>query len=46
MREVTTADVIDWLGNENSFSRVVEILTSMLHGTETLDNIRIAVKGA
>ena len=31
MREVTTADVLDWLGNENSFSTVVEILTALLN---------------
>jgi len=46
MREVTTADVLDWLGNENSFSLVVEILTSLLNGTETLENIRNEVQGA
>jgi hypothetical protein len=40
MREVTTADVLDWLGNENSFTTVVEILTSLLNGTDTLENIR------
>ena len=32
MREVTTADVLDWLGNENSFSTVVEILTRVING--------------
>ena len=43
--EVTTADVLDWLGNENSFSTVVEILTALLNGTETLENIRNEVQG-
>ena len=40
MREVTTADVLDWLGNENSFSTVVEILTLVINGKYTLENIK------
>jgi len=40
MREVTTADVLDWLGNENSFSLVVEILTLVINGKYTLENIK------
>ena len=45
MREVTTADVLDWLGNENSFTTVVEILTSLLNGTDTLENMRNEIQG-
>ena len=45
MREVTTADVLDWLGNENSFSLVVEILTLVINGKYTLENIRNEVQG-
>lgn len=44
-KEVTTADVLDWLGNENSFTTVVEILTSLLNGTDTLENIRNEIQG-
>ena len=45
MRKVTTADVLDWLGNENSFSTVVEILTALLNGTDTLENMRNEIQG-
>ena len=43
--EVTTADVLDWLGNENSFTIVVEMLTSLLNRTETIENLRAFVLG-
>ena len=43
--EVTTADVLDWLGNENSFTIMVEMLTSLLNRTETIENLRAFVLG-